>query len=154
MYPPKTRGLSTVSWRLQANNCEKIATTRKSIAQRGLGSDPGSVVAGHGERIRWLRATSGLKQQAFAKAVGCSSRALGDWENEISAPRPKNVRKLAKFAAVPFDEFAAFLLTGRKLTTTPKQLKKWLAPPITDRFANRTLADLRMLLNEAEGRNQ
>lgn len=150
MVPPKTRGLSTVSRGLQGHSGENMADMRKPIAQGDLGGDPGSVVAGHGERIRWLRATSGLKQEAFARAVGCSSRALGDWENEISAPRPSNVRKLARFAAVPLDEFTEFLLKGRKLTTAPKQLRKWLAPPVTERFAKRTLVDLRMLLKEAE----
>ena len=154
MVPPKTRRLSTLTSELQGANREKIATMCKPIARGGLGGDRGAVVARTGERIRWLRATSGLKQQAFAMGVGCSARALGDWENDVSVPRPSNIRRLAKFTAVPYDELTAFLLKGHKLTTAPKHIRKWLAPPITDRLAKRTLADLRMLLNEAEGKRQ
>ena len=62
-----------------------------------------------GQRIRDLRTERGISQQALAKAIGVSQKAIDYWERGVNEPVASNILSLALFFGVTTDE-----LLGRK----------------------------------------
>jgi transcriptional regulator with XRE-family HTH domain len=48
------------------------------------------------QRIRMARRHAALTQDELALALGCSSRAVQEWESGRRTPRPKLMRRLAE----------------------------------------------------------
>ena len=59
-----------------------------------------------GERIKELRGEKGLTQQALARDIGVSQKAVDYWERGINEPKASYIVKLADY----FDVSADFLL--------------------------------------------
>ena len=84
---------------------------------------------GFGKRVRWIRAGTGLSQIELARKIRLSPRTLSAWESEKRRPYRSTLASLAKFIDVPIDELFAFVNNARKLTTLPKQMRRWLDVP-------------------------
>ena len=81
-----------------------------------------STYSGFGERLRLLRARSGLTQQELADKVGFSSNAIAKVERGSNEPSWLLVLALAKALDVPLSEF---LYRG----PTPVPTSRQLGPP-------------------------
>ena len=57
-----------------------------------------------GEKIRLLRKSKGLTQDAVAFDLGVSRQAIAKWEGGQSSPNSENLIKLANLLSVPIDE--------------------------------------------------
>lgn len=55
------------------------------------------------ERIKELRLESGLSQQALAKGIGVSQKAVDYWERGINEPKASYIIALAAFFGVSTD---------------------------------------------------
>ena len=60
------------------------------------------------KRIAELRRISGLKQSAFAEAIGLSLKEAGLIERGEAFPRPENLEPIAKALNVPLKELFDF----------------------------------------------
>ncbi|MCH5165541.1 MAG: helix-turn-helix transcriptional regulator [Clostridiales bacterium] len=91
-----------------------------------------------GFRIKELRMERGLSQQALAKHIGVSQKAIDYWERNVNEPKASYIVILADFFSVSAD----FLLGARKYkASAPPLIKRsfWQAPLRTpDRAALRT----------------
>lgn len=152
MLPPHVE-LCASSDRPQATGFGKSDLSTSCLAPGGCRGESAPLMSGFGPKLRWLRAAAEQTQRQFANGVGVSDRSLSIWEKGTRPPSKSNVKLLARYVGVPVDELAAFLDGQAKLTTLPKQMRRWVEPPITERLSKKTLAELRMLLDEAEGTN-
>lgn len=55
------------------------------------------------ERLKELRLESGLSQQALAKSIGVSQKAIDYWERKINEPKASYIVALAAFFGVSTD---------------------------------------------------
>ena len=55
------------------------------------------------ERIKELRLEKGLSQQALAKEIGVSQKAIDFWENGVNEPKASYIIALAAFFGVSTD---------------------------------------------------
>jgi len=74
--------------------------------------------------LQWARETSGLDVDTAAKKVGAKSKQLQDWEDGLSYPRVKQLRKLAKTYMRPIGFF--FL---SELPEEPERIKDFRRIP-------------------------
>ena len=56
-----------------------------------------------GERIKELRGEKGLTQQALARDIGVSQKAVDYWERGINEPKASYIVKLADYFGVSAD---------------------------------------------------
>lgn len=59
------------------------------------------------QRVRALRARTGLKQEPFARLVGASYRSVQRWEKGDTEPRAYQVRAMCAAVGVSESDFAA-----------------------------------------------
>ena len=80
-----------------------------------------------GEKIRLLRKSKGLTQDAVAFDLGVSRQAIAKWEGGQSSPNSENLIKLANLLSVPIDE-----LTDTK-PYQPTALEEYARQKLEDR---------------------
>lgn len=56
-----------------------------------------------GQRIRDLRTERGISQQALAKAIGVSQKAIDYWERGVNEPKASYIILLADYFSVTAD---------------------------------------------------
>lgn len=101
---------------------------------------------GFGDRIRWIRAGTGLSQEALARKIRVSVRSLNAWETEERRPHRSTLESLAKFIDVPISELWAFIDSPAKLRTLPKQMRRWFDSPTVN--GSTTLAELVKMMSD------
>lgn len=146
VVPPKRVPLWAQPEELQAQSSRTDDVFPKPIADQGLEAHAGGRMAGYGERVRWIRAGTALSQAGLARKIRVSVRTIRAWENEERRPHRSTLELLAKLIDVPLDELYAFINSPRKLTTLPKQMRRWIEIPRVS--GTTTLAELSKL---AEG---
>lgn len=147
MLPPKRGQLSAATADLQAQTIEKSDFVNEPVAGHGLEPHAEGRMKGFGDRLRWIRAGTGLSQVDLARKIRVSPRTLTAWESEKRRPHRSTLETLAKLIDVPIDELFAFIDSRRKLTRLPKQMRRWLdVPRISEQT---TLADLNKLVRGA-----
>ena len=56
------------------------------------------------QNLKYLRERNGINQRDLSDAIGLSSGAVGNWENESRTPDIETIIKLAKFFDVTLDD--------------------------------------------------
>ena len=56
------------------------------------------------QNLKYLRERNGINQRDLSEAIGLSSGAVGNWENESRVPDIETIIKLAKFFDVTLDD--------------------------------------------------
>lgn len=135
MVPPSKLELCADSPSTQPSVCAKPELSTIRLATGEAVGDSGRPVSGYGVKLKWLRASTGLTQEAFADAVGVSSRSLSVWENETNPPSRSNLKLIARHFGIPLAELADFLEGNGHLVTIPTPMRDWLAVP---RISNET----------------
>lgn len=77
-----------------------------------------------GEKIRSLRKTAGLSQEAFAEQLGVSRQAVSKWENDNGLPETEKLINMAKLFGVSLDT-----LIGEESTDDAPAAEQASAPP-------------------------
>ena len=77
-----------------------------------------------GEKIRSLRKTAGLSQEAFAEQLGVSRQAVSKWENDNGLPETEKLINMAKLFGVSLDT-----LIGEESTDDIPAAEQASAPP-------------------------
>ena len=129
MVPPRRVVLSASLADLQAQTVRQSDIFPNPIAGQALDPHPRGRMAGFGKRMRWIRAGTGLSQAGLARKIRVSVRSLNAWETEKRRPHKSTLELLAKLIDVPLDELFAFIDSPRKLTTLPKQMRRWVDVP-------------------------
>lgn len=146
MVPPSSRELCADSPAMQAPACVKPELSTICLARTRRKGDSGSVVAGYGTKLKWIRSACGMTQEAFAAAVGIASRTLSIYENETNLPSKSNLKLIARYVGVPTEELDCFLRGNARLETLPRQMKRWVKMPRAPRITSKTtLGELNQL---------
>lgn len=135
MVPPSSLELCADSPSTQPQTRVKPELSTIGLVTGGAGGDSGRPVSGYGVKLKWLRSSTGLTQEAFADVVGVASRSLSVWENETNPPSRSNVKLIARHFGIPPAELADFLEGTGHLVTIPTPMRDWLAVP---RISNET----------------
>lgn len=59
---------------------------------------------GIGQMIRDARIRKGMTQADLAETIGVSQGAVGQWEQDMTIPRPKHIVRLSTLLDIPVEE--------------------------------------------------
>jgi len=76
-----------------------------------------------GDKIKHLRTTAKLTQEAFAEKLGVSQQAIGLWERNKNLPNQKLLIKIAKFFNVTLDYLFDENFKTNKILFTPDEVQ-------------------------------
>ena len=97
-----------------------------------------------GDKIKHLRTTAKLTQEAFAEKLGVSQQAIGLWERNKNLPNQKLLIKIAQFFNVTLDYLFDEHINTNKIIYTPDEVQ------LIEKFRLLNQSDQKIILKNIE----